>query len=87
MIVSERLGPVAATVATAVDDLVARQASARMWAGDHTLWSDDPSEVADRLGWLFVPAEMEGAAPRIDAVARAAAGDGLRRAVLMGMVG
>ena len=26
----------------------------RLWAGDHTLWQDDPTEVADRLGWLDV---------------------------------
>ena len=87
MIVSERLGAVGTTVATAVDDLVARSAPARMWASDHTLWSDDPEEVADRLGWLFVPAEMEEALPGIEGVALAAAADGLERAVLMGMGG
>ena len=87
MIVAERLGPVTATVATAVDDLVARKAVARMWAGDHSLWSDDPHEVADRLGWLVVPAEMERAVPEIEGAALAAAGDGLQRAVLMGMGG
>ena len=86
MIVAERLGPVAGTVATAVDDLAARNAPSRMWAVDHTLWSDDPHEVADRLGWLFVPAEMEQAFPEIDGAALAV-GDGMRRAVLMGMGG
>ena len=26
----------------------------RLFAADHTLWSDDPTEIADRLGWIPV---------------------------------
>ena len=48
------------------DDLVGCDAAKRMWAGDHTLWQDDPTEVADRLGWLHVPAELRGADLSID---------------------
>lgn len=33
-------------------------AVARIWAGDHTLWSSDPTEITDRLGWLDVPSSM-----------------------------
>ena len=33
-------------------------AVARIWAGDHTLWSSDPKEITDRLGWLDVPSSM-----------------------------
>ena len=62
-------------------------APARMWAADHTLWSDDPEEVADRLGWLVVPGEMDQALPEIEGIALAAAADGLERVVLMGMGG
>jgi transaldolase / glucose-6-phosphate isomerase len=83
----EQLGPVAGAVGAAVDDLVERKASARMWAGDHTLWQDDPTEVADRLGWLPVVDEMPGAVADLDGVAAAAAADGLRHAVVLGMGG
>ena len=24
----------------------------RIWRKDHTVWKDDPTEIADRLGWL-----------------------------------
>ena len=58
MLVQERLGPISAAVERAHDDLMARDASKRMWAGDHTLWQDDPTEVADRLGWLHVVDEI-----------------------------
>ncbi len=87
MITRTRLGSLAAAVDAAADDLVARQAPARLWARDHTLWQEDPTEVADRLGWLPVVAEMQAQVPELEAFAAGAAGDGLRHAVLLGMGG
>jgi glucose-6-phosphate isomerase len=55
------LGPLEAATAGIVDDLVARRAVQRMFDGDHTLWQDDPTEVADRLGWIPVVDESRGA--------------------------
>jgi glucose-6-phosphate isomerase len=26
-----------------------------VWAKDHTIWKEDPTEIADRLGWLAAP--------------------------------
>jgi glucose-6-phosphate isomerase len=83
----ERLGPVADRVAEAAADLARRDAVARMWAGDHTLWSDDPTEIADRLGWLHVIEETRAAYADADGVAVAAKGDGLAAAVVLGMGG
>jgi transaldolase/glucose-6-phosphate isomerase len=60
-IARERLGPLASATESACADLVDRGAAERMWAGDHTLWQDDPTEVADRLGWLHVVDQMRGA--------------------------
>ena len=57
MIVRERLGPIAAAVDRASDELATKDALGRMATGDHTLWQDDPTEVADRLGWLPVVAD------------------------------
>jgi glucose-6-phosphate isomerase len=59
----------------------------RAFEGDHTLWQDDPTEVADRLGWLHSPAEMTAVADELDAFAADCHADGLRHAVLMGMGG
>jgi glucose-6-phosphate isomerase len=83
----ERLGPVAEGVAAATADLARRDAVARMWAGDHTLWSDDPTEIADRLGWLHVIDESRAGYAEVDGVALAAKGDGLSAAVVLGMGG
>ncbi len=87
MIERERLGPVADRVAAAASDLARRDAVARMWAGDHTLWSDDPTEIADRLGWLPVVEESRASYAEVDGVAVAAKGDGMVAAVVLGMGG
>ena len=54
----DRLGSLAEPAAAALDELADRDAVARTWAGDHTLWRDDPTEISDRLGWLPVVADM-----------------------------
>jgi transaldolase/glucose-6-phosphate isomerase len=87
VIARERLGPVAAAAEGALKELSDADAVARMWAGDHTLWQDDPTEVADRLGWLPVVAEMRRQVGELEAMAAEVAADGLRRVVLMGMGG
>lgn len=60
----------------------------RLWAGDPTVWSDDPKtpELADRLGWLDLHHTMRGAIPEIEeAAADVAAGSD--HVVLCGMGG
>jgi transaldolase / glucose-6-phosphate isomerase len=83
----ERLDPIAADVDAAMAALEQRRAVERAFAGDHTLWQEDPTEVADRLGWLHSPAELAGQAGALDQFARRAAADGFTHAVLMGMGG
>jgi transaldolase / glucose-6-phosphate isomerase len=84
-----RLGSLSEAVDAAVASLAEQRAAQRMWDGDHTLWQDDPTEVADRLGWIHVVAEMVEAAEsgELDAIAEAAVADGLRHVVLLGMGG
>jgi glucose-6-phosphate isomerase len=83
----ERLGDLEPATVAAVDDLVARDAVRRTFEIDHTLWQDDPTEVADRLGWLQSPAEMAEVVPELDVFTAKCFDDGLRHAVLMGMGG
>ncbi|HMG41276.1 MAG TPA: hypothetical protein VK611_08100 [Acidimicrobiales bacterium] len=56
--VPDRLGPLAGETASALAELTERDAVARLWAADHTLWRDDPTEISDRLGWLTVVPEL-----------------------------
>ena len=59
----ERLGPLTEPSAAVLAELAERDAVTRGWAADHTLWRDDPTEIADRLGWLTVVPDM---ASRLD---------------------
>jgi glucose-6-phosphate isomerase len=87
VLLDERLGSLADAVDAAEGDLAARRAVARIWEGDHTLWQDDPTEVADRLGWLHVPTAMRAQVPMLLDVVEGCRADGLERAVVLGMGG
>jgi glucose-6-phosphate isomerase len=67
-------------------DLVDRDAVRRLFAGDHTLWRDDPTELADRLGWIPVVQEvlddLTALTARSDALI-----DGIDDVIVMGMGG
>lgn len=66
------LGPIAAAADGVAAELVERDAVRRMFAADHTLWRDDPTEITDRLGWIPVVAEslagLGGLRARCDAL-------------------
>jgi glucose-6-phosphate isomerase len=82
----DRLGPLVGAAAAALAELAERDAVSRLWAGDHTLWRDDPTEISDRLGWLTVVPEIRASldALRVECAARAAEVD---HVLLMGMGG
>jgi len=60
---------------------------ARIWARDHTVWQDDPAEVANRLGWLDCPADMTARLPEFAALAEQVRADGIDHVLLLGMGG
>jgi transaldolase/glucose-6-phosphate isomerase len=57
----------------------------RIWARDHSVWRHDPTEIADRLGWLDAPSRADREGPR--RFADEVAAEGLTHAVLLGMGG
>lgn len=59
----------------------------RIWQKDYTLWSDEPAEITNRLGWLDIAQKMRQEIHNLDDFAATAKEDGFRRAVLMGMGG
>jgi glucose-6-phosphate isomerase len=54
----DRLGSLTDAVQAALAELAERNAVARTWARDHTLWREGPTEISDRLGWLTVVPDM-----------------------------
>ena len=58
----------------------------RLWRRDHTLWSPDPREISDRLGWLdAAPTEADLAA--IEQLVADVRREGFAHVVLLGMGG
>jgi len=64
------------------DDIVGR-----IRERDHTVWAADPTEIANRLGWLDSPTAMVSRLTEIDEVIEAVRADGYTHALLMGMGG
>lgn len=56
--VAAALGPLADAAGAEADALVERDAVRRLFEADHTLWRKDPTEIADRLGWVAVVREV-----------------------------
>lgn len=83
----DHLGPIADAVTTVLTDLADREAVRRMWSRDHTLWQADPTEVADRLGWLDVAGAMVTQTDRLLVFADSLVADGIEHVVVMGMGG
>ena len=83
------LGPLCDSVQQALDKLAHDGVVERVWAGDHTLWSDDPTEITEpnRLGWLDVVRTMQDEAEGLRRFAEDVAAEGYQQAVLFGMGG
>ena len=77
--------------ATPVNELIARlerdDIVARIWAADHTVWREDPTEIEDRLGWLHVIKEMAGQVANLTAFANEIKDSFFNHVVLLGMGG
>ncbi len=61
--------------------------AARLFEHDHTLWSDDPTEISNRLDWLGLPESMRSEVGDITSFAGEIAAAGFRHLVLLGMGG
>jgi transaldolase/glucose-6-phosphate isomerase len=62
--------------------------SERLWAKDPTLWSKQPiEELANRLGWLSLPAEMKRQRGQLREFANQVRESGVTRVVLLGISG
>ena len=59
----------------------------RIWDRDHTVWSENPKEIANRLGWLFSPEVMKDAVPEMRAFIDEVKAAGYSKALLLGMGG
>ena len=81
------LGAYADDVTEAVARLERDDVVSRIWAGDHTVWRDDPKEITDRLGWLTVIGQMREQVVELKAFGNEIREAGIKHIVLLGMGG
>ena len=81
------LGEHQAAVEATLSDLDENDIPGRIWRKDHTVWNPDPTEIADRLGWLTVTDLMEEQAVNLRSFAKDVKDRGVRHVVLLGMGG
>jgi glucose-6-phosphate isomerase/transaldolase/glucose-6-phosphate isomerase len=74
-------------VAAASARLSASHAVERLWARDHRLWKQDPTDIANRLGWLTIIEYMKDRTEELRTFATSAKKRGIRDVVLLGMGG
>ena len=83
------LGPAAEAHQEALRRLSRERAVERIWAGDASLWKDDPPNrktIESALGWLTIADRMEKDAAELQEFAASCAGDA-DRVVVLGMGG
>jgi glucose-6-phosphate isomerase/transaldolase/glucose-6-phosphate isomerase len=80
-------GPIAGELSEALEELDRARIVERIWGKDHTVWSPDPTEISNRLGWLDLVAEPPQSDADIRDFVSAVRADGWRDAVLVGMGG
>ena len=59
----------------------------RIWEKDYTLWSQNASEITNRLGWLDVMDSMHDQAPELETFGDEVCQEGISDVVLLGMGG
>jgi len=81
------LGALHGTVEAALHEMALTRIVARLWAKDHTLWKQDPTEIANRLGWLTVAEQLREKVGPLQSFAQGIRAAGFRDVVLIGMGG
>jgi len=71
----------------AFDKLKKEKIVEKIWEKDYTVWSNEPTEITNRLGWLFSPETSLKALKEIEDFVEAVKLDGFTKVLLMGMGG
>ncbi|MEQ1794938.1 MAG: glucose-6-phosphate isomerase [Nitrospira sp.] len=79
--------PYDALICDAMASIVRNQVVTRLWSKDFRLWKSDPTEIANRLGWLTLPEDMRARVQALKTLSATARKEGIRDVVLLGMGG
>jgi glucose-6-phosphate isomerase len=85
--ISAALGNYQPLVDSALNQLREQQIIKRIWQRDYTVWKPQPSEIANRLGWLDIMERMQGNLAELNKLVDAVRSAGYSDALLLGMGG
>jgi glucose-6-phosphate isomerase len=85
--ISAKLGRFEDRVVKTLEELNEEDVLSRIWKLDHTVWSPDPTEITNRLGWLHSPQVMGDNVHQINNLVRSLRDEKYKHAVLLGMGG
>lgn len=74
-------------IANRLDAIDRDQVIQRIWDHDHTVWSDQPDEISDRLGWLRAQRHFQARIPEFEMLRQDVIAEGFTTALLLGMGG
>lgn len=74
-------------IGEALQQLANERIVERIWEKDYTIWSDNPREISNRLGWLHSHRVMAENNKRIHDLAAQVKSEGYQRVLLLGMGG
>jgi glucose-6-phosphate isomerase len=82
-----KLGKYSSLVNKAFQELKQERVVERIWEKDFSIWSDQPTEITNRLGWLFSPQVTLKALNEISNFVNSVKDNGFTNVLLMGMGG
>ena len=82
-----KLGKFTSVFNQAYDMMVNEKIIERIWNKDYTVWSNEPLEITNRLGWLHSPQTSLEALNEINEFVNNVLKDGFTKVLLMGMGG
>ena len=71
----------------ALDKIKTERVVERIWARDHTVWHPEPTEIANRLGWLDVAERYAAEVGELNTFAEELHAEGYSHVLLLGMGG
>jgi glucose-6-phosphate isomerase len=86
-ILEMQLGNYQESVDSAIMNAQAENLIERIWAKDHLLWSENPEEISNRLGWLDIADRMQDQISALEKFAESVVNSGIEKVLLLGMGG
>ena len=81
------LGNYKTLLESTLQDLLNEKIIERIWGKDYTVWSEDPAEISNRLGWLNCVENSKKSLPEIYEFVQNVKAAGFKNALVLGMGG